>query len=105
MGRSQGCWAATAPSISAFGSCARVGARRTPRCGGDPLLEAGGRKGVSVSPQPHPLPARFFRWLLSRAVRHWPEDTRAWGIALAAEVDETTDAFQALLWSWGGIML
>jgi hypothetical protein len=38
-------------------------------------------------------------------VRHWPEETRAWGMALAAEIDETTDTLETLRWSWGGIML
>jgi hypothetical protein len=58
-----------------------------------------------LSPRAHPLPARFSRWLLACALRHWPEETRTWGTALAAEIDETTDAFETLLWSWGGIML
>ena len=53
----------------------------------------------------HPLPVRFSRWLLACAVRHWPEETRSWGLALAAEIDETGSTFETLLWSWGGIML
>jgi hypothetical protein len=60
---------------------------------------------MSAYSQANPLPARFSRWLLGCAVRHWPEETRAWGTALAAEVDETTGTWQTLLWSWGGIML
>jgi DNA-binding PadR family transcriptional regulator len=36
-------------------------------------VETGGRKGVSVSPQSHPLSVRFFRWLLSCAARNWLE--------------------------------
>lgn len=58
-----------------------------------------------MAAQTYPLPIRFSRWLLACAVRHWPEETRSWGRALAAEVDETTDALETLLWSWGGIML
>lgn len=60
---------------------------------------------MSVSLKAHSLSARFSRWLLACALRHWPAGTRAWGVALAAEVDETTDTLQTLLWSWGGIML
>lgn len=55
--------------------------------------------------QTYPLPARFSRWLLGCAVRHWPEESRVWGAALAAEIDETKNIFESLLWLWGGIML
>jgi hypothetical protein len=37
-------------------------------------------------------------------VRYWPEENRAWGLALAAEIDETASAFETVRWSLGGIM-
>jgi len=49
-------------------------------------------------------PARCARWILDCALRHWPEDTRPWGLALAAEIDETANAFETVRWSLGGLM-
>jgi len=60
---------------------------------------------MSVANQERPVVARFARWLLGCAVRHWPEENRAWGLALAAEIDETRSAFETVKWSFGGIML
>ncbi len=60
---------------------------------------------MSVGKQEIPASARFARWLLEWAVRHWPEETRPWGLALAAEIDETASAFETVRWSLGGIML
>jgi hypothetical protein len=60
---------------------------------------------MSVVKQERPAVARFARWLLGCAVRHWPEENRVWGLALAAEVDETANAFETVRWSLGGIML
>jgi len=60
---------------------------------------------MSVAKQEIPASARFARWLLEWAVRHWPEETRPWGLALAAEIDETASAFETVRWSLGGIML
>ncbi len=48
--------------------------------------------------------ARMARWALWCAVRYWPEENRAWGLALAAEIDETRSAFETVRWSFGGIM-
>lgn len=48
--------------------------------------------------------ARFARWVLSCAVRFWPEESRAWGVALATEIDETANPFEAIRWSLGGLM-
>lgn len=48
--------------------------------------------------------ARFARWVLTTAVRYWPEESRHWGVALAAEIDETTSGFDAMRWSLGGVM-
>jgi tetratricopeptide (TPR) repeat protein len=60
---------------------------------------------MSVATQESSVTARFARWALWCAVRHWPEENRAWGLALAAEVDETASAFETVRWSLGGIML
>jgi hypothetical protein len=60
---------------------------------------------MSMSAQENSMTARFARWLLGWAVRHWPEENRAWGLALAAEIDETASAFETVRWSFGGIML
>jgi hypothetical protein len=60
---------------------------------------------MSMSKQENPAAARFARWMLDCAVRYWPEKNRAWGLALAAEIDETASAFETVRWSMGGIML
>jgi len=59
---------------------------------------------MSVSTQRGSVTARFARWALGCAVRYWPEENRAWGLALAAEIDETANAFETVRWSLGGIM-
>ncbi len=66
-------------------------------------MEACGERGMSVAKQANPAAARFARWVLGCAVRYWPERNRAWGLALAAEIDETMSAFEAVRWSLGGI--
>jgi hypothetical protein len=60
---------------------------------------------MSVSSRANSLTARFARWVLGYAVRYWPEENRAWGLALAAEIDETGGVFETVRWSLGGIML
>ena len=60
---------------------------------------------MSLSTQANSVTARFARWVLAYTVRHWPEENRAWGLALAAEIDETAGAFETVRWSLGGIML
>jgi hypothetical protein len=59
---------------------------------------------MSLSTQSGSVTARFARWALGCAVRYWPEENRAWGLALAAEIDETATAFETVRWSLGGIM-
>jgi tetratricopeptide (TPR) repeat protein len=59
---------------------------------------------MSVSSQANSTAARLARWLLGCAVRHWPEESRPWGLALAAEIDETAGAFETVRWSLGGMM-
>jgi hypothetical protein len=60
---------------------------------------------MSLSTQSGSVTARFARWALGCAVRYWPEENRAWGLALAAEIDETASTFETVRWSMGGIML
>jgi hypothetical protein len=60
---------------------------------------------MNMSAQENSVTSRFARWALGCAVRHWPKENRAWGLALAAEIDETSSAFEAVRWSLGGIML
>jgi tetratricopeptide (TPR) repeat protein len=59
---------------------------------------------MSMATQENSMTARLARWVLRFAVRHWPEENRAWGLALAAEIDETASAFEMVRWSLGGIM-
>jgi hypothetical protein len=67
--------------------------------------DGSGTEGMSLSTQANSVTARFARWVLAYTVRHWPEENRAWGLALAAEIDETAGAFETVRWSLGGIML
>lgn len=59
---------------------------------------------MSMTSEANSVTARFARWALGCAVRYWPEENRAWGLALAAEIDETASAFETVRWSLGGIM-
>lgn len=60
---------------------------------------------MSMPKKENSVAARFARWMLGCAVRYWPAENRAWGLALAAEIDETASAFETVRWSLGGIML
>ena len=60
---------------------------------------------MNMSSQDNSMTVRFARWALGWAVRHWPDENRAWGLALTAEIDETRSAFETVKWSFGGIML
>ena len=104
MGRSQDTWEAAAASLPALRKCAGVGSGGNSRGPGAALLETCGKRGMSVSRQASSTAARLARWLLGCAVRHWPEETRPWGLALAAEIDETAGAFETVRWSLGGMM-
>ena len=55
--------------------------------------------------QNDPLLVRLARRLLAMALTHWPEETRAWGRAVAAELDEAADPLESLWWSLGGMVL
>jgi hypothetical protein len=58
-----------------------------------------------MSAQENSVTAPLARWVVGCAVRHWPKENRAWGLALAAEIDETASAFETVRWSLEGIML
>ncbi len=51
------------------------------------------------------MPFRIAHSSLQLALRLWPEDTRDWGHALAAELHEIEKPFEALQWAIGGLML
>jgi hypothetical protein len=56
------------------------------------------------SPQ-QAMPFRLAHSSLQLALRFWPEETRDWGHALAAELDEIEKPLVALQWAFGGLML
>jgi hypothetical protein len=51
------------------------------------------------------LPLRLARSSLTLALRLWPTESRHWGRALAAELDEIETPFEALRWASGGLVL
>jgi hypothetical protein len=51
------------------------------------------------------MPYRLAHSSLKLALRFWPEETRDWGHALAAELHEIEKPFEALWWALGGLML
>ncbi len=51
------------------------------------------------------LPFRIAHFSLQLALRLWPEESRGWGQALAAELDEIEKPLEALRWALGGVML
>lgn len=57
-----------------------------------------------TAPQPS-LPFRLAHSSLQLALRLWPEESRHWGHALTAELDEIEQPFEALHWALGGLML
>ncbi len=57
-----------------------------------------------TTPQPS-LPIRLAQSLLQLALRFWPGESRHWGQALAAELDEIENPLEALQWALGGLML
>jgi hypothetical protein len=56
------------------------------------------------SPQ-QAMPFRLAHSSLRLALRFWPEESRDWGHALAAELHEIEKPFEALRWALGGLML
>jgi hypothetical protein len=51
------------------------------------------------------MPLRLAHSSLQLVLRFWPEETRHWGQALAAELDEIEEPLEALQWAVGGLML
>jgi hypothetical protein len=51
------------------------------------------------------LPRRLAHTALELAIRYWPEESREWGQALTAELDEIERPLDALTWALGGLML
>jgi hypothetical protein len=51
------------------------------------------------------MPFRLAHSALQIALRIWPEESRTWGQALAAELDEIEKPIEALQWALGGLML
>jgi hypothetical protein len=51
------------------------------------------------------LPLRFAHSSVELALRFWPEESRHWGHALAAELHEIERPFEAIHWALGGLML
>ena len=48
---------------------------------------------------------RSAHWSLNLALRFWPDESRHWGHALAAELGEIENPLEALHWALGGLML
>ena len=59
---------------------------------------------MNVSRQAELTARRVAQQALALAVRHWPEESRTWGQALAAELEETTGTWDTLRWMIGGLM-
>jgi hypothetical protein len=53
----------------------------------------------------HSMPFWLAHSSLQLALRLWPEESRDWGHALAAELYEIEKPFEALQWALGGLML
>jgi hypothetical protein len=47
---------------------------------------------------------RFAEWTLRQAVCLWPQESREWGRAMAAELNDIQNPLQALRWSFGGVL-
>jgi hypothetical protein len=57
-----------------------------------------------AAPQ-HSIPFWLAHSSLQLALRLWPEESRDWGHAVAAELDEIEKPFEALQWALGGLVL
>ena len=58
-----------------------------------------------MTPSQPSLPFRLAQSSLKLALYFWPEESRNWGRALAAELEETEKPLEALRWAAGGLML
>ena len=50
-------------------------------------------------------PMRLAKWCLDLALRFWPEDSRSWGHALAAELPSISRTSEGVRWMFGGLFL
>src|SRR6184192_1829222 len=82
-----------------------MGPRGTARCAAARILEARRESGVTMTSRQPSLPFWLAHASLQLALRLWPKESRDWGHALAAELDEIEKPFEALRWTTGGIML
>src|SRR5260370_33578666 len=82
-----------------------MGTRRTPLRAATRILEARRESGLTMIAPKQSLPFRFAHFSLQLALRLWPEESRGWGQALAAEFEEIEDPLEALHWALGGLML
>jgi len=50
------------------------------------------------------LVACSVEWILQRSLRVWPQESKEWGRAMAAEAAEINDSVEALRWALGGLL-
>jgi hypothetical protein len=82
-----------------------MGPGRTARREAARILEAGSDSGLTMASPQQAIPFRLAQSSLQLALRFWPEESREWGHALAAELREIERPFEALQWALGGLML
>jgi hypothetical protein len=58
-----------------------------------------------MAPSQQSFSRRLAHSSLQFALRYWPEESRDWGQALTAELDEIEKPLDALTWALGGLML
>src|SRR2546425_7796350 len=92
-------------SISTRRQRPRVGPRRTPLRAAARILEARSGPGLTMTSPQQSIPFWLAHSSLQLVLRLWPEETRHWGQAHAAELDEIEKPFEALQWALGGLML
>jgi hypothetical protein len=92
-------------SLSPYRQRPRMGPGRTARRAAAPILEARSEPCLTMTPAQQSLPFRLAQASLALALRFWPEESRDWGHALAAELDEIEKPLETLRWALGGLML
>src|SRR5467141_2224948 len=83
-------------SVSTRRQRPRVGPRRTPLRAAARILEARSGPGLTMTSPQQSIPFWLAHSSLQLVLRLWPEETRHWGQALAAELDEIETPFAAL---------
>src|SRR5712691_8105322 len=86
-----GCYSArtsSTASISTRRQRPRVGPRRTPLRAAARILEARSEPGLTMTSPQRSIPFWLAHSSLQLALRLWPEESRDWGHAIAAELDE-----------------